>query len=42
MKRPMLISGITATVIMALLTLIPKSAAVLVILSASVLVFSSF
>ena len=40
MKRPMLISGITATVIMALLTLIPKSAAVLVILSASVLVFS--
>ena len=40
MKRPMLISGITATAIMALLTLIPKSAAVLVILSASVLVFS--
>ncbi len=42
MKRPMLISGITATVILALLTLIPKSAAVLVILSALVFVFSLF
>ncbi len=40
MKRPMLISGITATVILALLTLTPKSAAVLVILSASVFVIS--
>lgn len=40
MKRPMLISGITATVILALLTVSPKSAAVLVILSASVFIVS--
>lgn len=40
MKRPMLISGITAAAILALLTLIPKCAIALVILSASVFVFS--
>lgn len=40
MKRPMLISGITATVISALLTFIPECALALVILSASVFVIS--
>lgn len=40
MKRPMLISGITATVILALLTVFPRSAAVIVILSASVFVIT--
>ncbi len=40
MKRPMLISGITSAVILALLTFIPESAAALVISAASVFVVS--